>query len=139
MFNKTNKEIIAILNTLIRLKIAPSEIHGVGVFAITSIPKGVKLNADMFPQSFRIPYKDFGKLKPRVRALIVERWPKVVNNEPFMYPDTFLQGYMNHSKEPNYDAINDVTLKNIEYGEEITEDYTKILGWEEAYPWLNLS
>lgn len=133
---KRDNDTIAILNTIVRLKLKPSPIDGIGVFAIQDIPKDTKLYANIFPQAYRIPYKDFKRIKPKIADLIIERWPQVVNSGAFMYPDTFLQGYMNHSETPNYDAINDITLKEIYVGEEILEDYRKIPNYEKVYPWL---
>lgn len=130
------EDTIAVVNTLVRLRIQPSIIHGVGVFALYPIPKGTKLYANIFPQSFRIPYKDFDKLRPKVRDLILERWPRVANDEPFMYPTEFTQAYMNHATKPNYDAVTDMALHDIKEGEEITEDYRKIPGWKVAHPWI---
>lgn len=126
----------AILNTMVKCRIAPSDIHGVGVFAIRDIEKGQKLYSDIVPSVFTIPYSSFGKLFPEVKELLLERFPHVVNGSAFVWPDTRLQAYMNHSDDPNYDAINDVTLKQIKTGEEVTEDYRKIESWEKVYPWL---
>ena len=124
------------LNSIIKIKIAPSKIHGVGVFAIMNIPKGTKLYANVFPQSYKLPYDDFSKLLPEIKELIISRWPRVVNSEPFMWPDVYFQGYMNHYDIPNYDAVNDITLRDIDNREEITENYKEITGWEKAFPWL---
>src|SRR3990167_2258957 len=130
------QEVIDIVNGLVRVKVAPSPIHGVGVFALRNIAKGTKMYMTIFPQAFKIPFGSFGKLYPEVKHLIMERWPRVVNNEGFMYPDTLLQAYINHNDTPNYDAINDVTLCDILGGEELTEDYRTNEGWEKAFPWL---
>lgn len=129
-------ETIAILNSLVKVRIAPSEIHGVGIFAVRDITKGQKLYADMFPQAYRVPYGSFGKLFPEIRQLLLERWPQIVNGSAFMWPDTRIQAYMNHSTKPNYDAIKDIILKDIKAGEEVTEDYRKIEGYKKVFPWL---
>src|SRR3990167_9145218 len=106
-------EDIQFLNSIVKVRIMPSKIHGVGVFALRFIPKGTKLYADMFPQAFKIPYGSFGKLFPEVGQLLLERWPQIVNGSAFMFPDTKIQAYINHSEKPNYDAINDITLEDI--------------------------
>lgn len=124
------------LNSVIRFKLAPSK-HGVGVFAIRDIPKGDKLYADTFPQLYTLTYASFNKLFPEIREMLLGRWPNVVNGSGFAWPDTMFQGYMNHSDDPNYDAKEDIALKDIKAGEEIVEDYRKITGWEKAYPWLS--
>lgn len=124
------------LNTLVRLHLAPSKIHGVGVFALQDIPKDTKLYATMFPQGFTVESSDLGTLKPEVRECIIAHWPRTVDGEAFAYPDTFFQGYMNHSDTPNYDALTDISLRDIKAGEEITEDYRLVPNYQKAYPWL---
>jgi hypothetical protein len=129
-------EIINFLNSAIKVKIAPSKIHGVGVFAIKDIPKGTKLFADMVPKVFHIPYGSIKKLFPEVREQILERWPNIVNGGAFAWPDTNIQAFMNHSDEYNYDSILDVTVNDVKKGEEITEDYRDIKNYEKVFPWL---
>lgn len=131
------EETIAILNSLIKIRLSPSSIHGIGVFAMRDIPKGTKLYATMFPQGYKIPYSSLKKLFPEVRSLLLDRWPLLTQSSPFMWPDTLLQGYMNHSDTSNYDLETDLSSRDIKKDEEITEDYRKIPGHEKAYPWLN--
>ena len=52
---------VAMLNTLAKIRLAPSDIHGVGVFAMRDIPKGEKLYADNQPEYFDLPYSEFDK------------------------------------------------------------------------------
>ena len=132
----SNEEQIDNLNAMVKVKIAPSPIGGVGVFAIRDISKGQKLYCNFFPFQFSLPYSSFGKLFPEVRELLLERWPTITMGSKFFYPETCLQAYINHSQEPNYDCVNDIALKDIKVGEEVTEDYKLIPGWEVAYPWL---
>ena len=134
----TDDDAIAILNGLVKIRIAPSKIHGVGVFAMRDIEKGTKLYATMFPQVYKIPYEEMKRLFPEVRQLLLERWPQIVNGSSFMWPDTNSQAYMNHSDTPNYSAQDDVTLEDIYKGDEITEDYRKIDNWGKVFPWLSL-
>ena len=126
------------LNSRVKVKLAPSKIQGVGLFAIRDINKGDKLYANVFPQAYKLPYGGLKKLFPEIREIILDRWPRAVNSEGFMWPDTFLQGYINHSEDPNYDCINDIALRDIKTGEEITEDYRRIDGWVIAYPWIKI-
>ena len=132
-----HSEQAAWLNTIVKLKLAPSPIHGIGVFATADIGKGDKVFADVFPQLYSITFSSFGKLFPQVRDQLLERWPTVTKGSAFWYPDTFLQGYMNHSDDPNYDAVTDTALRDIKAGEEVTEDYRKIPGYQQVYPWLD--
>lgn len=128
---------IVMLNTWVKTKIQPSSVHGVGLFAIRDIPKGQKLYADIFPQPFKIPFSSIKKLFPEVSQLLLERWPQIVNDSGFMYPDIFLQAYCNHSDDPNYDGNSDLTLREIKKGEEIFEDYRKIPNYKKVFKWLD--
>lgn len=127
---------INFLNEAVRVKIGPSKVSGVGIFAMRDIPKGSKLYGDMFPTPFEVPFNSFKKLLPEVREYIVSRWPRVVQDGGFMWPDVLWQAYMNHSDDPNYDCVKDITIYDIKAGEEIFEDYRRIENWEKAYPWL---
>jgi len=127
---------VDILNQVVCLRIAPSKIHGVGLFAMRDIPKGTKLFLDKFYEIYDLKLEHFDKLLPEVRELILERWPQVISGSKFMYPDARLQAYCNHSDTPNYDPHTDLAMKNIKKGEEVTEDYKQIPGWEIAHPWL---
>jgi SET domain-containing protein len=124
------------LNTFVTTRIAPSPIHGVGVFALHAVQKGQQLFTDMAPILFTLPHDQFCKLRPEVSSLVLERWPNIVTGSHFLYPETRIQAFMNHSDNPNYDAVNDISLREISAGEEITEDYRKIPSWEIVFPWL---
>jgi SET domain-containing protein len=124
------------LNSIVRLRVAPSPVHGVGIFATKDIPKGTKLYADQAPLPYKISKGNLDKLFPDVKDLLLERWPRMVEGEAFAFPDIFFQGYMNHSDDPNYDNKTDTTLKDIQAGEEIFEDYRNIPGWEQVYTFL---
>lgn len=127
---------IILLDEITKIKVAPSSIQGVGVFAMRDVKKGEKLYTDAIPQQLDIPYKDFKKLRPEVASYILGRWPLVSKGSHFLYPDTRFAAFLNHSYTPNYDAKNDKTLSKIKAGEEITEDYRKIDGWQEVFPWI---
>ena len=124
------------LNERVKVRVAPSKIHGVGIFALRYIGKGEKLYAEHMPVLYTLPYSSFDELYPQVRQLLLERWPSVVNGAKFVYPTERIQALMNHSDSPNYDAIRDIMLEDVKEGEEITEDYRLISGWEVAHPWL---
>lgn len=127
---------VILLNDIVKIKLAPSKIHGVGVFAMEDIKKGDKLYTDIIPHQFDLPYSRFNELKPEVRDLILGQFPLIVQGSHFMFPITKSSGYLNHSDTPNYDGKNDVALQDIAKGEEITEDYRTINGWEEVFVWL---
>lgn len=125
------------LNTYMLTRVAPSKIAGVGIFALRDLEKGETLYADMASKIYTLPYKYFDPIRPEVRTLIVERWPQVINGSPFVFPDTRLQAFMNHSDTPNYNGKTDIMLKNVEEGEEITEDYRQIEGYQQIFGWLD--
>lgn len=124
------------LNTYVKTRVAPSPIHGVGVVALFNIKKGEPLYADMMTTKYTLTYDELQKVRKSVKDLILERFPDIVNGSHFLYPDTRIQAFMNHSDVPNYDAMNDVALVDIKKGEEILEDYRKITNYEKVFPWL---
>ncbi len=127
---------IDMINDVVKVRLAPSEVHGIGVFAIRDIKKGERVYADAMPCMVDVPYKEFKKIKPEIVQLIKERFPRVVDGSQFMCPDTLMQIYMNHSNKHNYDNKTDKAIKKIKAGEEIFEDYTAIEGFEKVHPWL---
>ena len=132
------KESIEALNDTVNTKLAPSPIHGVGVFALRDIKKGEKMYQNVIPNTFDLPLEKFKKLKPEVRDILLQFFPfKVAQPEStFWYPVNSMQAYMNHNENPNYNAQDDVALRKIKAGEEVLEDYRKINGWKEVYPWI---
>jgi SET domain-containing protein len=133
--NKQDQQ-IAELNAAVKTYIAPSKIHGVGVFALRDIAKGQTLGLDDLFRVYTLPYSSFKKLFPEVRKLLLGRWPQVVNGSHFMYPTDRSQAYMNHSDTPNYCGFKDAALKDIKKDEEVTEDYKLIPNHVVVYPWL---
>lgn len=117
------------MNELFKLRLAPSPIHGIGVFATRDISKGEKVYADEFPKLFQTTLAD-------IPEDIAQRHPYVATNNRLAYPDVRFQAYMNHSDQPNYDAKFDIALVDISKDEEITEDYREIPGYEQVFPWL---
>lgn len=137
MTSEIKFEQITRLNEVVKIRLAPSSIHGVGVFAIRDIKKGEKLYANNTPTVYTLRYADFGKLNKDVKQIILERWPQVVTGASyFAYPDACYTAYMNHASPANYDAFNDVVLEDIKKGSEVAEDYMLIPGWQSAHPWL---
>ena len=134
-----NKEELQI-NTLIKwvnVRIAPSDIHGVGIFALKDIPEGTKLYMDIMPEIFKLPYKKLLNNSPAyIHDIILERWPLIKKGSPFVYPDARYVAYCNHSDNPNFDAKNDVTLTDIKEGEEVTENYRFIEGYEDIFDFI---
>lgn len=126
------------LNSTIKAKIAPSNIHGIGVFAIFDIKKDEKIHADKLPRIYTLSYGSFGKIFTEVRELILERWPLIVNEAGFISPDVRLLTFMNHSSDPNYDAKTDEALRDISKGEEVTKDYRLMPNYKKVFKFLDI-
>lgn len=112
------------LNRTVCCRLAPSKIHGVGVFAIRDITKGEELGClGGNGEWFSIPFARFGEIHKEIRDIIFQRWPQVASGSLFKSPneDAWLMSFMNFSQEPN--CLNNVALRDIKVGEEITEDY----------------
>lgn len=124
------------LNSIVLVRIAPSKIAGVGVFAIRDLKKGTKLYADNIPRVFDLSYGNFSKLWPEVKQILLEQFPNIVNGSAFVWPTTRYMAYMNHSENYNYIAEDDELIKDVKAGEEITENYRFIPGAEKVFPWL---
>lgn len=133
---KKHKQSIDLLNRVVCTKLAPSSIHGVGLFAIRDIKEGEILELDAIPHQFDLPFSKFDKLKPIVQETILSHFPLVLSGSHFFYPTNHLTAYLNHSDTPNYDAVTYKALRDIKEGEEITEDYRQIQGWETIFPWI---
>lgn len=135
--SKAHKNQIILLNDIVKVKIAPSEIHGVGLIAIVDIKKGEKLYTDIIPHQLDLPYSYFSFLRSEVRDIILGQFPLIVDGSHFMYPAGKLSAYLNHSDTPNYDSKKDEALRDIKKGEEITEDYKLITPrYKKVYTWL---
>lgn len=131
------QEQIDILNMTVKASLAPSDIHGVGVFAIRDILKGERLYVDSLAKVYTVPYSSLGKLFPEIKDIILERWPSIINGSKFIAPDARLLSFMNHGgKDCNYNQVDDTAKCDISSGDEITEDYTLMPNWQKIYPWL---
>ena len=115
------------INATVLATIAPSKIHGVGVFALQDIKKGQKMYIRWVPMGML--QTTMSKLKPEVRKIIEQRWPPVKDGYPFIHPheDANHISFMNcgYGEQVNYDDKNDVALKDIPAHTEILEDYGK--------------
>ena len=130
------KEAIALLNDIVRIKLAPSLLHGIGVFAIRDMKKGEKLYADVIPNAFDLPYKKLVLLKPEIREIILSHWPNVLNGSHFLYPVTKMTAFINHLEIGNYDINKDELLADVKKGDEITMNYKRYNNWAKLFPWL---
>ena len=128
------------LNSIVKCKLAPSKIAGVGVFAIRDIQKGDPLY--LFPKPnptwYSVPFGSMSKLFPEVRELILGQWASIVNGSHFLSPNDscWMIVYVNHSDDPNYQTDGDFALRDIEKGEEITSDYRLMSNHEKVFKFL---
>lgn len=117
------------LNRTIWCKVAPSPIHGVGVFAVRDILKGQQLTdyyGGVFP-FYTLSREEFKELIPEVSELVSQR--TIFRDElplTFMSPNSnqIMQTFMNHSDDANSDGK--FALRDIKKGEEVTENYHKL-------------
>lgn len=137
---KKLKDQIVLLNDIVKIRLAPSSINGVGVFAMRDIKKGDKLYTDIIPHQFDLPYSKFDKLEPDIKDIILGHFPLIISGSHFMYPVTKFSAFLNHAptkEQLNYDAVKDVALRDIPKGMEVTEDYRLIKDWNKVFPWLD--
>ena len=114
---------------LIRTRVAPSAIHGMGLFATEAVPKGTPIWRFLAGFDHVFPPADFRVLPPLARQHT--RWFCFVSK---VDGHVILSGdhacFINHSPDPNtgapHDALPPVTtvaLRDIAAGEEITCNY----------------
>ena len=112
-----------VLNFSVWATIAPSKIHGVGIFAIRDIKKGQKLHLQERTREWI--RTDLNKVEPEIKKIIQQRFPTERDGLPYLSPnaDAYLISFINHSDSNNYDKYTDTALSDITKGQEITEDY----------------
>jgi uncharacterized protein len=113
-----------------RVGLAPSAIHGIGVFALADIPAGTR---DLFapPRPWvPVPEAEVNALPPHARRLVETYclWDAGVYHLPphgFRVVDVVT--YLNHSDAPNLKQLDGgdwfETLRDVTAGEELTIDY----------------
>lgn len=118
---------------LIRTKVAPSQIHGLGVFADEFIPKGTILWKYVAGFDLRFSGQDIEKLPDPIQEFIrTYAYVSLISGYYILSPDN--ARFYNHSKDPNtvgiamdatYGEGADIATRDIREGEEITCDYEK--------------
>jgi SET domain-containing protein len=133
----TKEQLLAELSRQTYVMLKPSPVEGVGVFAITNIPKGCR---DMFakpgtPEEWiTISKKEIEKLPEHAQFLtgnycLYDDENYFVPAHGFKVMDLSL--FLNHSNTPNIISINDgdyfETTREIKAGEELCIDYGSIV------------
>lgn len=119
----------------------PSPIEGVGVFAITDIPKGCRQmfgQPDAADEWITIPKKEIETL-PGHAQFLVGNYCLYDDNNYFVPAHGFkkmdVSLFLNHSDTPNIISINDgdyfETIRDIKEGEELLINYGEIVDGEE--------
>lgn len=128
------QQLLEDLEKNIYCRLQPSSIHGIGVFAIRDIPKGV----NPFFGHLTAPWKKFfykefignSRIPPQVKEYVAAVYP--IQNGILYMPDHSLNAigiyyFLNHSDAPNIDGSDDCpeffTLRDIKKGEELFADY----------------
>jgi hypothetical protein len=142
---KQNKErwersVESLNESLSKLYLAPSKIHGVGVFTREDIKKGEKMYVADMSAAFDLPLTYIKKLKKPLQEDILGMFPYVLKSttkdrKVFIYPPCPFVCYVNHG-EPNYNHLDDTALVDIPAGSEILEDYRVIDDYEKIYKFI---
>jgi len=131
----TKEELLKELSRETYVALKPSAIHGIGVFAITDIPKGCR---NLFSKNvgdwIKLPISDVEKLPEHSRSLIETYC--LFDEEHYFVPDygfkvMDLVNYLNHSSVPNVISVNDgeyfEALVDIPAGTELMINYGDIV------------
>ncbi len=116
---------------LVKTKIGPSKIHGIGLFAAESIPKGMATWE--FKPEFDVEVTEEGLRslsKPACNQFLNYCYKNYSNGKYVLCFDD--ARFMNHSDSPNIadsnpadDYARDVAIRDILEGEELTYNYKK--------------
>ncbi|HKZ66851.1 MAG TPA: SET domain-containing protein [Chitinophagaceae bacterium] len=131
----TKEELLKELSQETYVALKPSAVHGIGVFAITDIPKGCR---NLFSKNvgdwIKLPVADVEKLPEHSRSLIETYC--LYDEEHYFVPDygfkiMDLVNYLNHSSSPNVISVNDgeyfEALVDIPAGTELMINYGQIV------------
>lgn len=131
----TKEELLKELSQETYVALKPSAVHGIGVFAITDIPKGCR---NLFSKNvgdwIKLPISEVEKLPEHSRSLIETYC--LYDEEHYFVPDygfkvMDLVNYLNHSSAPNVISVNDgeyfEALVDIPAGTELMINYGEIV------------
>lgn len=116
-------------------RLAPSKIHGIGIFAIKNIPKGVNPfnNSFMAQEAIIVDKNKIKDLGPEILSLLNDQHPTSDINKQIVsnFPNQLIwTNYINYSKTPNIELMENgewIALQDIKIGEELLEDPQRLL------------
>ena len=119
--------------------IKPSPLHGIGVFAIRTIPKGTKnIFSEGMGEWIQVSKQEVESLPQSSKDLIENHC--LFDEDHYFIPEygfklVDLVIYLNHSEIPNVRSLNEgeqfEALRDIQEGEELLVDYGTIVDCEE--------
>lgn len=119
--------------------IKPSPLHGIGVFAIRTIPKGTKnIFSEGMGEWIQVSKQEVDTLPSSSKDLIENHC--LFDEDHYFIPEygfklVDLVIYLNHSEIPNVRSLNEgeqfEALRDIQEGEELLVDYGTIVDCEE--------
>ncbi|TRZ75479.1 MAG: SET domain-containing protein-lysine N-methyltransferase [Chitinophagaceae bacterium] len=119
--------------------IKPSPLHGIGVFAIRTIPKGTKnIFSEGMGEWIQVSKQEVDTLPASSKDLIENHC--LFDEDHYFIPEygfklVDLVIYLNHSEIPNVRSLNEgeqfEALRDIQEGEELLVDYGTIVDCEE--------
>ena len=110
-------------------RLKPSSVHGVGVFAIRDIPKGINVFGSDNSEMVWLSKGDIKNVDPEVKKLYDDFC--VIKGDEYGCPENFngltISWYINESKgNPNVQCTKDydfISLRDIKKGEELLINY----------------
>jgi SET domain-containing protein len=130
VMSELKKKLLDHLNNEVYCRLGVSKVHGIGVFAIKPIPKGVNpMKSKLKFKEVPIPHKELKGIPSSVKKQM-----KIFcyfDDDKFLVPSIGLNSmdmaiYLNHSKKPNVEFRKNgklVALRAIKTGEELFMDY----------------
>lgn len=109
----------------VMVRIAPSPIHGVGIFAIRDIKAGEVIDRYM-TRTVPITKHDLDNLPEAYRDLVNAYYAIHPGEITYIqHPNALFQYFhlMNHSAAPSVDVFTSAATRDIKAGEELFEDY----------------
>ena len=115
---------------LIKTKIGPSSIHGIGLFTAEFIPKGTKVSEFKKELDVEINISELAKL-PEIARNTFLKYAYLTKAKDKYILDFDDSRFCNHSTTPNLQCVDslgnailaDVAIRDIQIGEELTMNY----------------